>query len=162
MKEKIQHRLLILFLLTVIVGGISLFLNNLSFNPDFSVMDAVTGATKKSHPNENSGEVISTWNYTKEDLALPEENSYTETQITAGKVTYRVLENSDKKNKAKKVTLLSNKEDVSYQNAVQDVAAYLKDQGYDIQIKECTETMMLSMVHAGNFTFFVMDEEVLQ
>ena len=166
MKEKIQHRVFILFILFLIVWGISLFLNNISFIPDFSIMDAISGATRRSHQSEDSADVISNWNYTREELALPENKSYTETVIVPRKAAYRILENDSQKigTKAdtKTATLLSNKENVSYQNAVQEVAAYLTDQGYDVRIKECSETMMLSMVHAGKFTFFLMDQEVAQ
>lgn len=162
MKEKIEHRVFILLTLVLIVGGIALFLNNLSFNPDFSIMDAVSGATQRSHKSEDQQDVISTWNYTREELALPENNSYAETLITPQKTAYRILENSSQKTNTKTAILLSNKQDVSYQNAVQEVADYLTDQGYDVQIKECSETMMLSMVHAGKFTFFIMDQEVAQ
>lgn len=162
MKEKIQHRLWILAIAIFIVSAISLLLNNMSFNPNFSIIDAISSPTKKSHRSKDSSKVISTWNYAKEDFAFYDEDSYTETMIKPKKVSYKILENNDKKTKEKKVTLLSNKENVSYQNAVNEVADYLENQGYDIQIKEYTETMMRSMVHAGKFTFFLMNAEVSQ
>ncbi|MFR9100849.1 MAG: DUF6921 family protein [Anaerostipes hadrus] len=42
---------------------------------------------------------------------------------------------------------------------MQNVADNLKKQGYKIFIKQCSETMMLSLVHAGHFDLFLMKEE---
>ena len=154
MREKIQHRVWIVVLLVLAVGGITLLLNNISFNPDFSVMDAMSGATKHSQKNESAREVISSWSYTWEDLALADADAYSEILVSIGKVEYRLLVNNRQKNQSKYAVLLTNKENTAYQNAVKQVASYLQDEGYEIRIKECTETMMLS--------FFVMDEEVQQ
>ena len=162
MKERIRHRILIICILIIVVGGITLLLNNISFNPDFSVMDAISSATKKSSHDKGSEKVISKWKYTREDIELSDNDSYTESFIIIEDVTYKILENTYRKENAGKMTLLSNKEDTNYQAAVKKVAEYLENQGYDIQIKEYTESMMLSMAHAGKFTFFIMDEEVQQ
>lgn len=162
MKSHIQRRLLIVIILTAIVGGITQLLYNVSYNPNFSFVDAISGATRKSHSNSASRDIISTWNYTRDDIALPDDNSSIETVITTGKVAYRLLENRSIASESKTAILLSNKEDISYQNAVNVVAEYLGNEGYDIQIKEYSEIMMLSMAHAGKFTFFLMDEEVVQ
>lgn len=75
--------------------------------------------------------------------------------------TYRVLENTSDKN-TDKIVLLSDKGNKEYQRAVQNIADYLKEQGYHVRIKECSETMMLSLVHAGHFDIFLMSEEVAQ
>ena len=160
MKSHIQRRLLIVIILTAIVGGITQLLYNVSYNPNFSFVDAISGATRKSHSNSDSRDIISTWNYTRDDIALSDDNLCIETVITTGKSAYRLLENRSAASKT--AILLSNKEDISYQNAVNVVAEYLGNQGYDIQIKEYSEIMMLSMAHAGKFTFFLMDEEVVQ
>ena len=48
MKEKIKHMLFVTACLVIIVAGISVLFHNISYNPDFSVMDAISGATKKS------------------------------------------------------------------------------------------------------------------
>lgn len=184
MKKAIQHRALILLTLIIVTGGISIFLNNVSFNPDFSVVDALSGATQKSKKTVVKGEKISTWKYTIEDVALKgeqeaekeqttKEEQYTKKQqhkeqyiekiLTTDEGIYCILENGNAKKKIEKKTekiiLLSNKENSSYQKAVKNVASYLEKQGNSVQIKECTETMMLSMVHAGDFTVFVMSEE---
>lgn len=184
MKKAIQHRALILLALIIVTGGISIFLNNVSFNPDFSVVDALSGATKKSKKKAVTGETISTWKYTIEDVALKKgqytekgqstkkgqyikkaqyEEQYIEKILKIDEGTYRILENEGVKkkikSKTKEIILLSNKENSSYQKAVKNVASYLEKQGNSVRIKECTETMMLSMVHAGDFTVFVMSEE---
>ena len=184
MKKAIQHRALILLALIIVTGGISIFLNNVSFNPDFSVVDALSGATKRSKKKAVTGKIISTWKYTREDVALKEEQyaekgqrtskgqdtkkeqhkkQYAEKILTTDKGKYRILENKSAKKKikseTKEIILLSNKENSSYQKAVKNVASCLEKQGNSVQIKECTETMMLSMAHAGHFTVFVMSEE---
>ena len=94
MKERIQHFTLIFLALLIIVGGISIFLNNASYNPDFSVIDAISGATKKTHNDKN--ETVSSWGYTKEDVDLSEElfSNYTEEMIVTAGSTYKVLENT--------------------------------------------------------------------
>jgi len=161
MKERIQHLMLILLVLLVIVGGISVFLNNASYNPDFSVIDVISGATKKSHRDKEKSEAASVWGYAKDDLALSEENDTEEIIITAGN-TYRVLENTSAMEHADEIVLLSDKGNEEYQKAVRNLSDYLKEQGYHVRIKECSETMMLSLVHAGHFDMFLMSEEAAQ
>ena len=92
MKEKIQHRLFVLAALLVLVGGISLFLNNASYNPNFSVLDAITGATKKTQHSEAKDEIVPAWGYTTDDIALSEKD-YVEEKIVTEKNTYKVLKN---------------------------------------------------------------------
>ena len=187
MRKAIQHRVLILLTLIIVTGGISIFLNNVSFNPDFSVVDALSGATKRSKKKAVKGENILTWEYTIEDVALKEERDaekeqtikedqytkkqqhkeqYVEKILKTDEGTYRILENENAKMKMQKKTeaiiLLSNKENSSYQKVVKNIASYLEKQGNSVRIKECTEIMMLSMVHAGDFTVFVMSEEKQQ
>ena len=156
MKEQIQHRLLILLVLLGLTGSISLFLNNASFNPDFSMLDSISGATKKSHQGKNKA--VSKWNYTQDDIALEEGEKYREEYITIEQDSYILLEKNVVPSKENTVVLLSNRENSVYQQAVGKVAEYLQKQGYHVQIKEYTETMMLSLVHAGHFDFFLMRE----
>ena len=161
MKEKIQHLMVILLVLLSSVGGISVFLNNASYNPNFSVIDAISGATKKSHRDKEKSETVSVWGYSKDDLALSGENYTEEIIITAGN-TYKVLENTSAMEHADDIVLLSDKGNNEYQKAVQNISDYLKERGYRVQIKECSETMMLSFVHAGHFDIFLMSEEAAQ
>lgn len=152
-KEKIQHRVLLLFLTSLVVGGIAVFLNHVSFDPDFSVIDAMSGATKKSH-HEDQGSVA--WSYTRDDIALADTAGYAETEITVGEQKYLVLrKESDKKN----LVMLSSQENVEYQAVVKKIAEEMEAEGYHVQIRTYSETMMLSMAHAGRFDLFLMREE---
>ena len=161
MKEKIQHTVFLLAALLVIVGGISLFLNNASYNPDFSVLDAISGATKKTQHGEEKDETVPAWGYTTEDIALSGKD-YVEANIVTDGKTYKVLKNTKRIENTENIVLLSDKENKEYQKAVKNIAGSLKEQGYKIRIKECSETMMLSLVHAGHFDIFLMSEEVAQ
>ena len=158
MKERIRHVVLILMALLIIVGGISIFLNNASYNPDFSVIDAISGATKKTHGDNDENETAFLWGYTKDDLALSDENYAEEMIITAGS-TYKILKNISAIENTDTIVLLSDRGNTEYQKAVQNIADYLKEQGYHVRIKKCSETMMLSLVHAGHFEVFLMSEE---
>lgn len=152
MKTKIKHEIFVLTVLFILVGGISGFLNNVSFNPDFSMIDALSGATKKSHHEKQEN---SKWKYSKEDIALSD-TEYVEEVVRIEEKNYRILrKNSD----AKDIVILSNKENHDYQHAVKTIAEYLESQGYQIQIKKCSEFMMLSLAHAGRFDIFLMSEE---
>ena len=158
MKEKIKHMLFVTASLVIIVAGISVLFHNISYNPDFSVMDAISGATKKSKHNKKETKEDSDWNYTKADIALSGKE-YTEVLITTKNSTYHLLKSKQKFSKKQDIILLSSKENKTYQKAVQNVADNLKKQGHKISIKQCSETMMLSLAHAGHFDLFLMREE---
>lgn len=154
-KEKIKHRCVILLIWLIVVFGISVFLNHASFDPNFSVFDVVTGATKKSD-KKNKKEKTS-WKYRKDEFYLSSKQNVKEVKIKINDITYHILEHN-LQNK-KEILLLSNKEDNDYQKAVEQIEKYFKNQGYHVKIKETTETMMLSMVHEGKFHIFLMSEE---
>lgn len=164
MKEHLKRRTLILLALAIIVGVTSLFLYNVSFNPSFSAVDLVTSASKKSRQKtkEDSTEKAADWGYTLDDLALSEPENYEETEITANGKTYHILKNTAKISEEDDLIILSDKEDSFYQTAVQDVVDALEQQGYQVTIKTYSKTMMLSMVHAGRFSIFLMSEEEQQ
>lgn len=160
-KEKIRHAGLVLLVLLAIVGGISLLLYNMSYNPDFSMIDALSGATKKAHRaagDPAKEEIASAWGYTKDDVAWSGKSDE-EVIVTAG-MAYRVLRNTSNSENPDEQVLLSNRENPDYQKAVRKIADDLQKQGYHVRIKECGETMMLSLVHAGHFDWFLMREEV--
>ena len=159
-KEKIKHRCLILLIWMIVVFGISIFLNHASFDPNFSVLDAVTGATKKSNKKNNKEKEDISWNYQKEDLCLSKQQNIEEAKIKIKDKTYYLLEN-DLEHK-KQLRLLSNKENSSYQKAINEIKSYFVKQGYQVKVKENTETMMVSMIHAGKFDLFLMREEEKQ
>ena len=158
MKEKIKHMLFVTASLVIIVAGISVLFHNISYNPDFSVMDAISGATKKSKHNKKETKEDSDWNYTKDDIALSGKE-YTAESITIKNCTYKLLKNKTKFSKKEQIILLSNKEDKTYQKAVRNVADRFERQGYKVSIKQSSETMMLSLAHAGHFDLFLMREE---
>ena len=159
-KENIQHLLLVLLASLAMAGGISLFLNQVSYNPDFSVMDAISGATKKSRCNQAQEETAPAWEYTLDDVSLSEE-AYADEVIVTAETAYKVLKHIPDET-AGSIVLLSNRENKDYQNAVQSLTDYLETQGYQVQIKTCSEIMMLSLVHAGHFDLFLMSEEAVQ
>lgn len=160
MKEKMKHMLFVAAGLVVIVTGISVLFHNISYNPNFSVMDAISGATKRSkNDSKNKGnEEVFDWNYTKDDIALSEKE-YAEVSITIKNRTYHLLKSKTKFSKKENIILLSSKENKAYQKAVQNVADDLKKQGYKVSIKQYSETMMLSLAHAGHFDLFLMKEK---
>lgn len=153
MKKQIKHCILVIIIVFLTAGAISLFLNNLSFNPDFSLFDAMSGATEKSHQVENEE---SEWNYSRTDIQLSD-SKYTEKWITTGKSRYRILQ---KDSDTKDIVILSDKENDDYQEAVGKVAGDLETKGYHVRIKKYSEIMMLSLAHAGHFDVFLMSEEV--
>ena len=120
------------------------------------MLDSISGATKKSQQGKNK--TVLKWNYTQDDIALEEGEKYREERITIGQDSYILLEKKVVLPKENTVVLLSNRENSAYQQAIGKVAEYLQKQGYHVQIKETTETMMLSLVHAGHFDFFLMRE----
>ncbi len=158
MKEKIKHMLFVTACLVIIVAGISVLFHNISYNPDFSVMDAISGATKKSKHNKKETKEDPDWNYTKDDIVLSGKE-YTEESITIKNCIYKLLKNKTKFSKKEQIILLSNKEDKTYQKAVRNVADRFERQGYKVSIKQSSETMMLSLAHAGHFDLFLMREE---
>ena len=158
MKEKIKHMLFVTACLVIIVAGISVLFHNISYNPDFSVMDAISGATKKSKHNKKEMKEDPDWNYTKDDIVLSGKE-YTEESITIKNCIYKLLKNKTKFSKKEQIILLSNKEDKTYQKAVRNVADRFERQGYKVSIKQSSETMMLSLAHAGHFDLFLMKEE---
>lgn len=158
MKENLRRRLILVLALFLLAGGLALFLNKVSFDQNFSVLDAVTGSSKRIH-RESDGERAA-WRYTREDLMLPDTQRYTETTLDTGKARYRVLWDLDSRETSGTITLLSNREDRDYAQAVQDVAAALEKQGYSVRCAAYGETMMLSQAHAGRFDVFVLCEEV--
>lgn len=158
MREKVQHFLLILLGTLVISTGIAVLLNNASYNPDFSMMDAISGATKKAHKANPENEINTIWEYSKDDVGLSGENYVEDVIVTEG-TTYKVLKNPSAMENGSDIVLLSNKEDPEYQKAVVRIADHLEKQGYSVRIKEYNEIMMLSFVHAGRFSIFLMSEE---
>ena len=162
MKEAVQHKILVFGILVIVAGSISVFLNNASFNPNFSVLDALTGATRKSHHTElesTSEDAEPLWAYTQENLQLPDDAPYIEESIMTDSGTFHVLKKTESAGKKRPLALLSNSENSDYQQAVRLLAETLEAQGETVQIKEYTETVMLSLAHAEKFDYFLLSEE---
>ena len=154
MKNQLKRRVIILFVSFLLVTGISIFLNKASFDPNFSVMDAVTGATKRSHHNSSKADTITTWGYSEDDIVLQDETAYIEKNIEVKNDSYVVLKKADQPKDT--LVILSDKDNSDYTKAVRQVAAYYEDLGYLVEIREYSETMMLSLAHAGHFDLFLL------
>lgn len=159
MKKQLKRRAIILLASFVLVTGISAFLNKASFDPDFSVVDAVTGATKRSHHNSSKTETdtITMWGYSEDDLVLQDETAYIEEKIEVKNDSYVVLKKADLSKDT--LVILSDKDNSDYTKAVQQVASYYEDLGYSVEIREYRETLMLSLAHAGHFDLFLLRKE---
>ena len=95
MKKQLKRRVIILLTTFLFVIGISAFLNKASFGPNFSVVDAVTGATKRSHHNSSKTGMTTTWGYSEDDLVLQDETVYIEENIEVKNDSYVVLKKAD-------------------------------------------------------------------
>lgn len=157
MKNQLKRRAIILLILFLLVTGISTFLNKASFDPNFSVMDAITGATKSSQHNSSKTDTMTEWGYSVDELALPDETSYTEETIKVKSGRYVLL----KKANLSKDTLviLSARDNSNYTEAVHQVAEYYKTLGYSVKIREYSEIMMLSLAHTEHFDLFLLRKE---
>ncbi len=101
-------------------------------------------------------QVVSDYNYSPTDLVLDNLDEYKEEEIVYKNHIYVVLVNS--KENPTSITLLTNKEDVSYTKAIHNLSKYLQKQGKTIRIKECSKTMLLSIGHTGKFQYFLLSE----
>ena len=158
MQDQLKRRFIILLLSLLIVIGISTFLNRASFDPNFSIVDAISGATKRSHRNSSKTDDVTAWGYTMDDLALPDVTAYIEETIVIENSSYVLLRKEDLPNKT--LLILSDKDNRDYAKAVQQIAEYYENLGYIVEIREYSETMMLSLAHAEHFDLFLLREEV--
>ena len=155
---QIKRRIIILLAAFLLVSGISLLLNRASFDPDFNMLDVITGASEKSHDDsseESGGEAA--WGYSAEDLALEDEGAYTEEPADTGDGRYLLLRRADLPKGT--LRILSDRESPEYSEAVQRVAAYYESLGYTTDVRECGNSMMLALAHAGKFDLFLLREE---
>lgn len=157
MKNQLKRRAVILLVSFMLVAGISVILNKASFDPDFSVVDVVTGATKHSQSDSSKTDTAASRSYSAEDLALSDETAYVEETVEGKGNRYVVLKKSELPNDT--LVLLSDKDNTDYGEAVLQVAEYYENIGYRVEIREYSETMMLSLAHAGHFDLFLLREE---
>ena len=157
MKEQLKRRLLILMAaLGVVIVFFTIF-NHASFDPNFSFIDAISGATKRSQRNDEDTAIE--WEYSTDDLVLPNPAAYTEKIIDTSTGRYRVLQKVDFSDT--QLILLSDKNNSSYANAVEQVANYYENAGYTDTVREYSETMMLSLAHVERFDLFLLREEAV-
>lgn len=157
MKTQLKRRLLILLASLLLVIGISVFLNRASFDPNFSVVDAISSATKRSHRNSSKTDTATVWSYSVDDLALPDGSAYIEETTTIGNTSYVLLRKAELPNGT--LLILSDKDNRDYTKAIQQVAESYEALGYTVEIREYSETMMLSLAHAEHFDLFLLREE---
>ena len=157
MKTQLKRRFIILLASLLLVIGISALLNRASFDPNFSVVDAISSATKRSHRNSSKTDTVTVWGYSVDDLVLPDEAAYIEETVATGNTNYVLLRKADLPNGT--LLLLSDKDNRDYTKAVQQVAEYYENFGYTVEIREYSETMMLSLAHAEHFDLFLLREE---
>ena len=157
MKTQLKRRFIILLASLLLVIGISTLLNRASFDPNFSVVDAISSATKRSHRNSSKTDTVTVWSYSVDDLALPDGTAYTEETIETTKGNYILLQRAVRSEDT--LIILSDIDNSDYAKAVQQVAEYYENLGYTIEIREYSETMMLSLAHAEHFDLFLLREE---
>ena len=157
MKAQFKRRFIILLASLLLVIGISVFLNRASFDPNFSVVDAISSATKRSHRNSSKTDTATAWSYSVDDLALLDGSAYIEETTTIGNTSYVLLRKAELPNGT--LLILSDKDNRDYTKAIQQGAEYYEALGYTVEIREYSETMMLSLAHAEHFDLFLLREE---
>lgn len=160
-----RRRAILLVLTVVLISWFGSFLNKVSFDPSYSAVDVFSSASEKAKKQKSSEQIEEPWNYTWDDVQLSEEEGYKEEKIVIGDTAYTVILNKNRhieKNSGKELLLLSNFLSSSYQEAISHLEAYYLAQGYQVKVESCSETMMLSYAHAGDFDVFLLREEAAQ
>lgn len=154
MKAQQKRRLMILFITILFVGSFSIFLNRVSFDANFSVIDAISGATKQTHRKKDKANTVETWSYSIDDLSLPDKTAYIEETIHTETGDYVLLRKANLPDDT--LVILSDSENRDYSKAVQEIASAYTNQNYKVEIRNCHETMMLSLAHAEHFDLFLL------
>ena len=140
----------------LIISGV--FLYKSSFDPQFTVVDALSGATKKKEHVKQTTE----WGYTADDFSLGEKKQqYQEKKIFLNGKQYQVLWKITAQ-KQGKLILIVNKENRAYKKAASEFAGQLEQEGYQIQIREDTELMFQSVARSGKFDILLLNGEEQQ
>lgn len=157
MKKILTRNLLIIAASLLVTVAISTFLNRASFDPNFSVIDTISGATKRTRRNTQKSDTVTEWGYSIDDLALPNIATYKEETVNIGNAKYVLLRKDDLPQGT--LVMLSDKECSDYVIAVQEIAEYYNELGYMVEVRDYSETMILSLAHAGHFDLFLLREE---
>lgn len=157
LKAQLKRRLMILLVTVFFVGGFSVLLNRISYDANFSVIDAISGATKQTRREKDKTNTTETWSYSVDALSLPNETAYIEETIHTETGSYVLLRKADLSENT--LVMLSDSENKDYSKAVQEIAAEYESRNYKVEIRSCHETMMLSLAHAEHFDLFLLREE---
>ncbi len=135
--------------------------NKISFDPNFSAIDAFTSATKRAKRDaENQPEeAAEEWHFSYEEFALEEKAEHLrEATLVSDTDQYRILWNKERRGKDT-YTLLVNQQAPNMDEDVSAVSRLLREEGYEIEIKECSELMYSSLIHARKFDIVYMGRE---
>lgn len=152
MSEKVKRGILLTAILLIAIGAATGVLYNQSFCRE---ADATGSASKKTQ-GEN---IISSWSYTRADVALEEDGDCQEKLVKGDDCQYRVLVNQSSKKTKKSRVLYADKQNADYRSATANLATLLRKEGYSIRVVSCTKSQMLAYVHAKHFDFFLMSQE---
>lgn len=151
-----MKRKLIIILATIfLVSATGSLLNQMSYNPNFSMLDAITSASKKSKKKQTKTIDLS-WSYGLEDFKLSDNDGYKEKTLTIDNKNYTLLQ---KDTDSRSLTILSNKENSDYQKSVERICDFYQNQGYKINMVSSSETLFLSLAHAKHFDLLLMRKE---
>ena len=160
-----RRRAILLVVTVVLISWFGSFLNKVSFDPNYSVIDVFSSASKTAKKSKTTAQEDGSWNYTWDDVQLSEEGGYKEETVKIDNQYYTVIRNENraaKENVNGEMILLSNTSDSSYQKAVDQLADYYVGQGYKVKVEKSGEMMMTSYAHAGRFDVFLLREENAQ
>ena len=154
-----KHTIKVLAAAAVIIILFGVLLNRISFDENFSMIDIMTGATKHSTAEVGSAKKAEekNWSYSPEDFGLdPADSRWTETEITADGVTYTLLMNDSPR------VMLTDSENEDYRKASEKAVQALEQQGCEITVKPCTNTLFLSYARAGRFDVLLLRKEAAE
>ena len=146
MKTNFKRRFIILLVLILIIVGLTFVFNRISFDPNFLSGNASGDASDAA-----------TWGYSAETLVLSDEADYIEETIETQNGSYVVLQRSDLSKDT--LVILSDTYNSDYAQAVDQVAQYYANLGYNIEIHDYMTITMLSVAHKEHFDIFLLREE---
>ncbi len=166
--DGMKRRITILLIVVLLIAALGSLCNKISYDPNFSMVDAMTGASKRKEREEKRteentpAETKEEWDYSLDRLALSEDDpKLSIVSVVDGKKEYRLLR-ANEKGDSREIVLLANSENADYLSSVQAVAVLLTEQGYTVSVRKYSETMFTSLAHAKKFDVIVIGEEVLQ
>ena len=138
---------------TVAAGiALALFCHNASYNPSFSVLDAVTGATPKSAAKRKVNSAATT--YTLEDFQFQESlEAFEMVRVEQGVLMRRRVA------QANPPVFLCDMDARDYRRKCEYAASALEQSGQpvELRLRHCYE--FLSLAHAGRFDILLLTED---